>query len=308
MARKLRVQYPGAIYHVMNRGDHLEVIFRDSEDPQLFLRTLDEACTRADWQVHSFCLMSNHFHLVIETPRPNLADGMKWLLGTYTSRFNRKHKLFGHLFSGRYKAKPVDASGTGYLKSACDYVHLNPVRAGLLTPEQPLQTYRWSSYPLYFLAPERRPPWLRADRLLGEWGIPMDTAAGREQFAIYMEARRKAEETDDFRALPRGWCIGSEQFRQELLLQMTTVQGSKFAGPEWKETAEKKAERILAEELGRRGWTAQALEQLRKADPEKLKIARRLRTETTVTFKWIAQRLSMGVPGYVSDCLRTTKH
>ncbi|HWW00024.1 MAG TPA: transposase [Candidatus Acidoferrum sp.] len=85
MARKLRVQYPGAIYHVMNRGDHLEVIFRDGEDPQVFLRTLDEACTRADWQVHCFCLMSKHFHLVIETPRPNLAEGMKWLLGTYTS-------------------------------------------------------------------------------------------------------------------------------------------------------------------------------------------------------------------------------
>jgi hypothetical protein len=233
---------------------------------------------------------------------------MKWLLGTYTSRFNRKHKLFGHLFSGRYKAKPVDGSGTGYLKSACDYVHLNPVRAGLLTPEQPLQHYHWSSYPLYLLAPEGRPPWLRADRFLGEWGIPMDTAAGRGQFALQMEARRKAEETGDFKALPRGWCLGSEQFRQELLLQMTTVQGSKFAGPEWKETGEKKAERILAEELERRGWSIQKLEYLRKADPEKLKIAERLRAETTVTFKWITQHLSMGVPGYVSDCLRIAKH
>ena len=307
MARKLRVQYPGAIYHVMNRGDHLEVIFRDSEDPQLFLRTLDEGCTRADWQVHCFCLMSNHFHLVIETPRANLAAGMKWLLGTYTCRFNRKHKLFGHLFSGRYKAKPVDASGTGYLKSACDYVHLNPVRAGLLSPEQPLQSYRWSSYPLYLLIPESRPPWLRTDRLLGEWGIPMDTDAGRQQFAIHMEARRKAEQTSDLSVLPRGWCLGSEQFRQELLLQMTTVQGSKFAGPEWKQTGQKKAELILAEELQDRGWNAQNLQQLRKADPEKLKIAARLRAETTVTLKWIAHHLNMGVPGYLSDCLRTAR-
>src|SRR5437588_5673309 len=202
MARKLRVQYPGAIYHVMNRGDHLEVIFRDDQHPQLFLRTLDEGCTRADWQVHCFCLMSNHFHLVIETPRANLAEGMKWLLGTYTCRFNRKHKLFGHLFSRRYKAKPVDAGGTGYLKSACDYVHLNPVRAGLLSPEQPLQSYRWSSYPLYLLLPESRPAWLRTDRLLGEWGIPMDTEAGRQQFATHMEARRKAEQTGDLSVLP----------------------------------------------------------------------------------------------------------
>src|SRR5260370_42581702 len=134
MARKMRVQYPGAIYHVMNRGDHSETVFRESRDAELFLVTVAETCAKTDWQVHSFCLMSNHFHLVIETPRPNLVPGMKWLLGTYTSRFNRKHKLFGHLFSGRYKALPVDGSGTGYVKSACEYVHLNPVRAHLIAP------------------------------------------------------------------------------------------------------------------------------------------------------------------------------
>jgi putative transposase len=104
MARKLRVQYPGAIYHVMSRGDHLEAIFGDRKDPELFLATMAEACGKTDWQVHAFCLMSNHFHLVLETPRGNLVEGMKWLLGTYTSRFNHKHHLFGHLFAGRYKA------------------------------------------------------------------------------------------------------------------------------------------------------------------------------------------------------------
>ena len=81
MPRKLRVQYPGAIYHVMNRGDHLEFIFRDSKDPALLLATLAEACAKTDWQVHAYCLLSNHFHLHIETPRANLAEGMKWLLG-----------------------------------------------------------------------------------------------------------------------------------------------------------------------------------------------------------------------------------
>ena len=115
MARKLRIQYPGAIYHLMNRGDHSESIFRDDGDFGLFVATLAQAYSKADWQVHSFCVMSNHFHLVVETPRANLVAGMKWLLGTYTVRFNRKHKLFGHLFSGRYKALPVDGSGTGYL-------------------------------------------------------------------------------------------------------------------------------------------------------------------------------------------------
>ena len=84
MARKLRIQYPGAIYHVMNRGDHREEIFQDDHDRKRFLETLEEVCAKTDWQVHSFCLMSNHFHGVIETPRANLADGMKWFLGEYT--------------------------------------------------------------------------------------------------------------------------------------------------------------------------------------------------------------------------------
>src|SRR5947199_10523576 len=104
MARKLRLQYPGAIYHVMNRGDRRDAIFADDDDRRLLLQTLGEACQKTDWEIHAWCWMSNHFHLVIETPRGNLADGMKWLLGTYTSRFNRRHKEFGHLFSGRYKA------------------------------------------------------------------------------------------------------------------------------------------------------------------------------------------------------------
>ena len=87
--------------------------------------------------------MGNHFHLVVETPRANLVAGMKWFLGTYTAGFNRKHKMFGHLFSGRYKALIVDGSGNGYLRTVCDYVHLNPVRTKLLTGEQPLRAYPW---------------------------------------------------------------------------------------------------------------------------------------------------------------------
>src|SRR5438132_664548 len=104
MVRKLRIQYPGAVYHVLNRGDRREGIFHDDADRQRFIETLGEACGKTGWQVHAYCLMPNHFHLVLETPQPNLVAGMKWFLGTYTGRFNRRHKLFGHLFSGRYKA------------------------------------------------------------------------------------------------------------------------------------------------------------------------------------------------------------
>ena len=93
---------------------------------------------------------------MLETPSPNLVEGMKWFLGVYTRRFNARHKLFGRLFASRYKALIVDGSGNGYLKSVGDYVHLNPVRAGLLRPEQPLETFRWSSYPLYLGSPALR--------------------------------------------------------------------------------------------------------------------------------------------------------
>src|SRR5437868_1674557 len=157
MARKLRVEYPGAVYHLMNRGDRREPIFLEDRDRQLFLETLGETCQKTAWQIHAWCLMSNHFHLVAETPRPNLVAGMKWFLGTYTARFNRRHKLFGHLFSGRYKSLPVDGSGTSYLKSVCDYVHLNPVRARLIAQESDLGAYPWSSYPNTSIPPPNAP-------------------------------------------------------------------------------------------------------------------------------------------------------
>src|SRR4030088_309509 len=117
MSRKLRVQYPGAIYHVMNRGDRRGAIFEDDEDTRLFLKTLGQACQKTRWRIHAYFLLSNHFHLVVETPQGNLVAGMKWFLGTYTSRFNRRHKEFGHLFSGRYKALGGVGRGDGFLKT-----------------------------------------------------------------------------------------------------------------------------------------------------------------------------------------------
>jgi len=121
----------------MNRGDRREPIFRDDQDRQRFIATLGEACSKTGWQVHALCLMPNHFHLVVGTPRGNLVAGMKWFLGTYTARFNRRHKWFRHLFSGRYKALIVVGSGNGYLKTVCDYVHLNPVRANSHAAQSP---------------------------------------------------------------------------------------------------------------------------------------------------------------------------
>lgn len=307
MARKIRVEYPGAIYHVLNRGDRREPIFQDEEDRQRFMETLGEACGKTGWQVHALCLMANHFHLVVETPLGNLVAGMKWFLGTYTGRFNRRHKLFGHLFSGRYKALIVDGRGRGYLRTVCDYVHLNPARAKLLRPEQGLREYAWSSWPEYLKRPGNRWPWLRVDRLLGDYHIPKDSAAGRRQLEASLEQRRGAEAGDEFKRIRRGWFFGEEALRQELLAQVSEKAGRSHYGEAIQESSEAGAERIVAEEMARRRWTEPTLNQRRKGDAEKVKIAVRLRRETTVTLAWIAERLQMGTKTHLAHLLYWNK-
>ena len=304
VARKLRVEYPGAIYHVMNRGDRRELIFHDAEDRQRFLATLAEACAKTGWQVLAYCLMPNHFHLVVETPQGNLVAGMKWFLGTYTSRFNRRYKLFGHLFSGRYKSLIVDGSGSGYLRAVCDYVHLNPARAKLLKPEQPLRDYAWSSWPEYLGSPGKRPGWLRVDRLLGEYHISRDDAACRRRLAAALEQRRGAEDGVEFKPIRRGWFFGEETLKQELLAQVSAQAGKSHYGEEVRESAEAKAERMVKAEMKQRKWGEKALAAWRKGDVRKVALARRLRRETTVTLGWIAERLRMGSVSMVTHCLR----
>lgn len=302
MARKLRIQFPGAIYHVMSRGDRREDIFRDDFDRECFLQTLADTCAKTAWQVHAFCLMPNHFHLVVETPQPNLVAGMKWLLGTYTARFNKRHKFTGHVFAGRYKSQLVGGEG-GYLRTVCDYVHLNPVRAKLLSTEAALQSYRWSSFSSFLLPSERRPGWLRVDRLFGECGIPMDSAAGRQEFERRLETRRYQESDEEFQPVRRGWCFGDEQFRRELLAQVEGVAGQYHYGTEIHEATEAKAARIIDEELRRAVWTEADLALRKKGDPAKIRMARRLRAETTLTMQWIAQRLRMGTRGHLNHLL-----
>jgi putative transposase len=294
MARKIRIEYPGAIYHVMNRGDRREAIFKEDSDRELFLKTLGETCVKTGWLVHAYCLMRNHFHLVLETPQANLVAGMKWLLGTYTSRFNHKHRLTGHLFSGRYKALVVDGSGIGYLRTVCDYVHLNPVRAKLLRDDQQLGEYQWSSYVEYLRKPAQRVEWLRVGRLFGEMRIPKDSPAGRAHFERQMEQRRREDLGEEWRSIRRGWCLGEEAFREELLAQISGRMGEHHYGMERKESAEERAEGIVMEELRKAGLGREELSKRAKGDPVKLAIALRLRRETTMTLKWITERLQMG--------------
>jgi REP element-mobilizing transposase RayT len=287
----------------MNRGDRRERIFMDDADRQRFVDTLGEACAKTGWQVHAYVLMPNHFHLVVETPQPNLVAGMKWLLGTYTSRFNRRHKLFGHLFSGRYKSLIVDGSGSGYLKSVGDYVHLNPARAKLVAADAPLRSFAWSSWPAYLLARAKRPAWLRVDRLLGEWGMPEDSPAGRQRLEQALEERRGTEEGEEFEPIRRGWCLGEETFREQLLTQMSERMGAEHYGEERAETAEALAELIIAEELKLGRWQEADLKTRPKGDSVKVALAARLRAETTMTVGWIAERLAMGTRGYLNHLL-----
>jgi putative transposase len=303
MARKLRLEYPGAIYHVMNRGDRRESIYRDDADRKRFMETLGEVCVRSGWRVHAYCLMPNHFHLVLETPQPTLVAGMKWLLGTYTGRFNRRHKLFGHLFSGRYKSLIVDGSGSGYLRTVCDYVHLNPVRARLLKPEQALREYRWSSWPEYLKKPKQRPAWLRVGRVMGELGIPQDSGAGRRELERRMEAKREAENDVTYKPIRRGWFFGEKALKKELLGQMNQRLGPEHYGEERQESQAEKAEQVVEEELRRRRWTEATLGERKKGEVEKVKIAMRLRQETLVTVAWIAARLQMGSVANVNTLL-----
>jgi REP-associated tyrosine transposase len=301
--RQLRIEFEGAVYHVLNRGDRREVIFHDADDRERFLVALGEACAKTDWQVHAYCLMPNHFHLVLETPHANLVAGMKWLLGTYTNRFNHRHKLSGHLFAGRYKSLIVDGSQSGYLRTVCEYVHLNPVRAGLIGENAALREYPWSSFKHYLQPQLERPPWLRIDRLFGEMRIPRDTVAGRREFERVVEMRRRAQSNEEWNALRRGWCFGEEGFRRQLLDQVRQGPDLNHYAPPRRESNEAKAERVVAEELTRVGWNESDLDRRRRGDPEKVRIARRLRAETTVGLKWIADRLRMGAWTTVSNHL-----
>ncbi len=182
-------------------------------------------------------------------------------------------------------------------------MHLNPVRARLIGARQRLESYRWSSYPLYLQTPSRRPAWLRTRRLLGELAIGRDSAAGRRMFAGQMEARRAGERDQDYKAVRRGWFLGDKAFKQELLAQMGERRGEWHYREELRESAEERAQRIIAVELKRKGWTERELPARRKGDEFKVRLARRLRAETTVGLKWIAQRLCMGTRGYVAHLL-----
>ena len=178
MARPLRLEFPGAIYHVTSRGNARNAIFLDDADRTLFLGGLGEVVARLGWLCHAYCLMDNHYHLLIETPEANLSLGMRQVNGVYTQRFNRRHGRVGHVFQGRFKAIVVDRDS--YLLELCRYVVLNPLRAGMV---KKIERYAWSSYPAT-LGLAACPAWLETDWVLGQFA--KTRAVARLRYAAFV--------------------------------------------------------------------------------------------------------------------------
>ena len=302
MPRKPRIEYAGAIYHVMCRGDKREAIFLSDRDREMFLDTLGEVCERAGWRIHSYILMTNHYHIELETPEANLVEGMKWFQGTYTQRFHSRNKTCGHVFQGRYKALPV-LGKQHYLSTLSTYIHLNPVRAGmLLYEESQLSDYVWSSYP-YYLRPTRRPSWLSVDRVFAALQME-DTANGRRKYKRYMRRReleilgekRTAELENEWKELRRGWFYGDEKFRIFLKDHLHILPGKRdsYSGEEMRDHDEAGAERLLEKGLKVLGRTLDEIHEEKYSDTDKCLLAWLLRQHTVVSNGWICERLRMG--------------
>ena len=204
MSRPLRLAFPGAIYHVTSRGNARADVFLDDDDREQFLHLLSSCIERYNWICHAYCLMDNHYHLLIETPEANLQTGMRQLNGVYTQRFNRTHGRVGHVFQGRYKAILVDRDN--YLLELCRYVVLNPVRARMIALAN-IGEYGWSSYAAT-MGLAACPAWLHTDWLLGHFAKRKSTA--RQKYAMFVAAGAGGE--SPWKQLKGQVLLGDETF------------------------------------------------------------------------------------------------
>jgi hypothetical protein len=186
----------------------------------------------------------------------------------------------------------------------CDYVHLNPVRARLLKKGERLQKYRWSSYPGYLRSKQRREPWLRCDRLFGEHGLTKQNRSFRLEFGRRMQQRRVEPNDPSAESIRRGWSFGAQDFVARLLDRLPGSVSEHHHARERKQTDEQKAEAVISARLKRLGWGKRELSVRLKSDPDKVALARELRSQTTMSLKWIADRLEMGSWTHVSNLLR----
>ncbi len=204
MARPLRIVYPGAFYHVTSRGNEQKDVFKSQKDRAKFLEYLASATFRYGALIHVYCLMSNHYHLLLETPAGNLSQIMRHINGAYTTYFNIKRKRFGHLFQSRLKAILVEADE--YATELSRYIHLNPVRAKMtLRPED----YRWSSYRSY-IGQEPAPEWLKMEMIHGYFG--KDAQVAGKKYRAFVEDKMGKEYESPFQKTFGSSVLGSEEF------------------------------------------------------------------------------------------------
>jgi putative transposase len=208
MGRPLRIEYPGALYHVTSRGNEKRDIFLKDKDRRKFLSILEEYHDRFRILIHCYVLMRNHYHLVIETPLGNLLKVMHGINSAYTGYFNREYKRVGHLFQGRYRAIVVDRDA--YLLELSRYVHLNPVRAGVVDRAE---KYRWSSYPGYIRKREEV-PWVEYGLVLPQCGE--EPGRSRGEYKRYVERGYEEEAGSPLRELYGQVLLGKEEFIERL--------------------------------------------------------------------------------------------
>ena len=211
MARPLRIEYPGAFYHVTSRGNEKKDIFKSAADREKFLFYLASACARYGAEIHAYCLMTNHYHLMLETPFANLSLVMKYINSSYTTYFNIKSKRVGHLLQGRYKAILVEADA--YAAELSRYIHLNPVRAGMVkSPEE----YRWSSCRFYTDGGE--PLWLTTRFIFGYFGT--EVPESRRKYRSYINEKIGVENYSPLMEVVASTILGSEDFVREIREKM----------------------------------------------------------------------------------------
>ena len=297
MARKPRIEFEGALYHVINRGNYRRDVFATAGAAQAFERTLFEACDLAGWLLHGYTIMRNHYHLALETPRANLGQGIHWLTSTFCSRFNRFRKENGHLFQGRHRAILIEPGRS--IARVVSYIHLNPVRAHIL-PVADLPQYPWSSY-RRFLA-RSRPPFLVCKDWLAELGLD-DSATGWLSYREHLqhlagdlaEQRRQGFDTFD-----GGWAIGEESWRKDVAYDHQ-VHLAELAsrGADERELRHLRWDRALDILLTDAGQRRESLHLHPKGTRWKIEIAFQLRRTVGASIPWIARELHMGAPSSV---------
>lgn len=303
MARKLRSEFPGACYHVINRGNYRADVFRWETTKAAFVACLFEACAKSGWVLHAFVVMRNHYHLALETPAGNLVAGMQWLQSTFANRFNRLRGERGHLFQGRYQALLVEEGDP--LAQVCHYIHLNPARAGIKSVER-VREYAASSYP-YHWHPKKRPPFLRLQWTLLAAGNLPDNAKGWKSYAHYLSWQNEAGPAGKSKAyvkLSRGWALGGAEFKAALLRDHAVARDTRaWEAHGVREVREAIWRVALEQALKAVGKDADEVRIAAKSASWKLAIASWVKSRTQAPNRWLSEHLNLGAPASCSSNL-----